>query len=296
MKRILAIILLALFGLAPFLFAAEVRKAQIEKPKGPTFVGYVPDKIVVKFAPQTMAMGRLGIPDLDHLGALHGVMSVIPQFRGAKKPSAGVRGVDLTGWHEVRFQREVDVKAVVAAYKAALIWSQNPSWSADEVKAKLFASADNLDSLNPTYAGQLGHGRINAYNAVSGGTPQPQNTVGVDPDLVTGKYSGRRIKTFTETSDFSPGDSVVIKAHVADNAGKSVAGATVSFAITGPVDVNLNGTSDTSGVAEVTWKTRASRRKRPGTPTGSHIVTVTMVTLAGYDWDGKKAATSFSLQ
>jgi len=59
----------------------------------------------------------------------------------------------------------------LAASVAALIWSQNPSWSASQVKQKLFDSADPIDNLscNSSYAGKLGAGRINAYNAVYGG-------------------------------------------------------------------------------------------------------------------------------
>jgi subtilisin family serine protease len=51
---------------------------------------------------------------------------------------------------------------------AALIWSQNPSWNAEMVKHQLLYSADNVDGLacNSPYSGQLGVGRVNAYNAV----------------------------------------------------------------------------------------------------------------------------------
>jgi subtilisin family serine protease len=51
---------------------------------------------------------------------------------------------------------------------AALIWSQNPSWTAAMVKRQLFNSADKIEDLscNSTYSGQLGDGRVNAYNAV----------------------------------------------------------------------------------------------------------------------------------
>jgi len=59
----------------------------------------------------------------------------------------------------------------LAASVAALIWSQNPSWSASQVEQKLYDSADPIDNLscNSSYAGKLGAGRINAYNAVYGG-------------------------------------------------------------------------------------------------------------------------------
>jgi len=54
---------------------------------------------------------------------------------------------------------------------AALIWSQNPSWTADQVKQRLFDTADDISGIagNSAYAGKLGVGRINAFRAVEGG-------------------------------------------------------------------------------------------------------------------------------
>ncbi len=59
----------------------------------------------------------------------------------------------------------------IAASVAALIWSNNTGWSASQVRAHLESTADDIDGLNPTYAGKLGAGRVNAFNAVDGGTP-----------------------------------------------------------------------------------------------------------------------------
>jgi len=50
---------------------------------------------------------------------------------------------------------------------AALIWSQNPTWTSSQVEDKLYTSADNIDAyLSPKYIDKMGAGRINAYNAV----------------------------------------------------------------------------------------------------------------------------------
>ncbi|MFZ5517544.1 MAG: PKD domain-containing protein [Candidatus Zhuqueibacterota bacterium] len=61
----------------------------------------------------------------------------------------------------------------LAASVAALIWSQNPGQSANDVKQKLFDTADNIytESCNASYAGKLGAGRVNAFEAVSGSGP-----------------------------------------------------------------------------------------------------------------------------
>lgn len=49
---------------------------------------------------------------------------------------------------------------------AGLIISQSPTISQANVKRQIEQSCDNIDSLNPTYAGLLGHGRINLARAL----------------------------------------------------------------------------------------------------------------------------------
>jgi subtilisin family serine protease len=64
--------------------------------------------------------------------------------------------------------------APMAAAVCALVWSRKPGWTAAQVKARLFASADNVDSgLSAPYIGKMGAGRVNAFQAVSDG-PDPQ--------------------------------------------------------------------------------------------------------------------------
>ncbi|HIA05575.1 MAG TPA: DNRLRE domain-containing protein, partial [Flavobacteriales bacterium] len=50
---------------------------------------------------------------------------------------------------------------------AALMLSRDPSLSPDELEACLESSCDNIDGLNPSYVGQMGAGRINAYEALA---------------------------------------------------------------------------------------------------------------------------------
>ncbi|MDI6791398.1 MAG: S8 family serine peptidase [bacterium] len=47
-----------------------------------------------------------------------------------------------------------------------LIFSQNPDWDRERVAQQIKDTADNIDSINPSYAGLLGSGRINAYQAL----------------------------------------------------------------------------------------------------------------------------------
>lgn len=53
---------------------------------------------------------------------------------------------------------------------AGLVRAGNPAATAEEVVAILESTAVDLDALNPSYAGQLGAGRIDAYAAVSAAT------------------------------------------------------------------------------------------------------------------------------
>lgn len=56
----------------------------------------------------------------------------------------------------------------IAASVAALIWSRHPDWTADQVKQRLYDSADNIDAtIGQNYVGKMGAGRVNAYNAVN---------------------------------------------------------------------------------------------------------------------------------
>jgi subtilisin family serine protease len=55
---------------------------------------------------------------------------------------------------------------------AVLIWSRNPSLTNQQVRSIIEATCDNIDAKNPSFVGQLGKGRINAFRALSA-TPLP---------------------------------------------------------------------------------------------------------------------------
>lgn len=61
-----------------------------------------------------------------------------------------------------------------AAGVAGLIWSANPTWNRDQVAAQLLATGDNIDSINPSYAGFLGGGRVNSFAALTTTLDAPQ--------------------------------------------------------------------------------------------------------------------------
>jgi subtilisin family serine protease len=125
MKRILMTTLLSLLMTASSTLAAEVAARDVERPDIPSFVGYAPNRIVVKFDSSTVRMmnegtltqGKTGIATLDQVGTRHGVASIRPQFPGAKKKSYKGRAIDLAGWHKIKFTGKVDVLDVVERYK-----------------------------------------------------------------------------------------------------------------------------------------------------------------------------------
>jgi subtilisin family serine protease len=49
-----------------------------------------------------------------------------------------------------------------------LIRAIAPSMTRSQVQSRIISTTDDIDALNPSYAGQLGSGRINAFNAVNG--------------------------------------------------------------------------------------------------------------------------------
>ena len=74
----------------------------------------------------------------------------------------------------------------IVAGVAALIKSNNPSLSVNEVKNILLSGADHIDHLNQQqYSGLLGAGRVNAYNSLLLPTP-------VNYDLIAKTISGNR--------------------------------------------------------------------------------------------------------
>lgn len=54
----------------------------------------------------------------------------------------------------------------IVAGVAALLKSLHPEWSADQIRAQILATADELSTTNPDYVGLLGAGRVNAARAV----------------------------------------------------------------------------------------------------------------------------------
>ncbi|CAD5974301.1 Thermitase [Planktothrix rubescens] len=84
---------------------------------------------------------------------------------------------------------------------AALLWSQNPTWTAQQVKNKLMQTTDPISALSgKTVTG----GRLNINNALAGSTPPPSTNIAATD---TGWYDNSGSHSPTNTNYFV-GDSV----------------------------------------------------------------------------------------
>ena len=81
-----------------------------------------------------------------------------------------------------------------AAGVAALVVSQHPEYTPQQVLEQVRVSADNIDALNPNYVHQLGLGRVNAYRALTVSSPGVELNNVVLSDSVGGNNDG----TFTD--------------------------------------------------------------------------------------------------
>jgi subtilisin family serine protease len=89
-------------------------------------LGYVPNKIVVKFSPELVSRmskglfssGKTGLSEMDAMGGKHGAKFIRAQFPGARKKMLQGRVVDLSGWHEIHFTGRADVEDIAKEYRS----------------------------------------------------------------------------------------------------------------------------------------------------------------------------------
>jgi subtilisin family serine protease len=102
---------------------------------------------------------------------------------------------------------------------AGLLRSQHPDWSANEVQAQIIHTVQDIDVVNPGYAGQLGHGRIDAGCAVTttaqpllvymsyavdgemNGHPEPGSTVDLEVTLYNDWAGAKNAQATLSTTD-----------------------------------------------------------------------------------------------
>ena len=73
---------------------------------------------------------------------------------------------NVDGSHVYETTQGTSFSSPITAGACALIWSAHPGWTSAQVAALIQSSADNIDAINPAYAGGLGSGRINLLKAL----------------------------------------------------------------------------------------------------------------------------------
>ncbi|MFZ9028029.1 MAG: S8 family serine peptidase [Crocinitomicaceae bacterium] len=144
-----------------------------------------------------------------------------------------------------------------------LMISHAPSAPQQEVVNCLLSTADNIDGINPSYAGQLGSGRINAYQAL---LCMNQFTYALDVG----------ISAINDPVGSICSASVDPQIVLTNYGGNTVTSATIEYQIdAGPIDVfNWTGNLAQGQSTTITLPTQT-----PGG--GAHIITVTAVNPNG---------------
>ncbi len=125
---------------------------------------------------------------------------------------------------------------------AALVWAENPSMTAQEVKARILNTVDPLASLKgKTVTG----GRLNAYNAVAN-TPYKVTLTIADVSILEGD-SGTKDAVFTVLLSEASAHTVTVKYTTEASAGSATAGLDY-MPTTGTLTINPGETSKTIAV------------------------------------------------
>ena len=143
----------------------------------------------------------------------------------------------------------------LAAGVAALIWSRDPNLTAAQVKTHLFNTADNIDSDNPDKAGKLGHGRVNAFRAVTEELLEPPPTSG---SLHVGDLDGKPSRVLIRNRLKGWSASVDIAVHDANH--QAVSGAMVTGTWTGGYSGSSSATTGSDGICTVSTGTISTKK------------------------------------
>ncbi|HEY3396558.1 MAG TPA: S8 family serine peptidase [Armatimonadota bacterium] len=114
----------------------------------------------------------------------------------------------------------------IVAGAAALVLALHPAYTPAQVLAALRGGADNIDALNPGYAGMLGGGRLNIARALGVVSP-PQMVHNVVATDTLGDEGGSITVTWTKSGDDGAGASSVTKYQVLRRTGATGAFAMV---------------------------------------------------------------------
>ena len=78
----------------------------------------------------------------------------------------GVNIYSLVPGNGYEYKSGTSMAAPQVSSLAGLLWSRHPDWNSGQVAQQVIFSAQNVDAVNPEYAGLLGRGRIDAFQAL----------------------------------------------------------------------------------------------------------------------------------
>ena len=82
-------------------------------------------------------------------------------------PGVSILSTTPNNNYQSTFWSGTSMASPMAAGLAALVKTQNPGWNVDQLREQLRVTSVNIDAANPSYAGLLGKGRIDALKAVT---------------------------------------------------------------------------------------------------------------------------------
>ena len=152
-----------------------------------------------------------------------------------------------------------------AAGVAALVASEHPNYTPEQILEQVRVSADNIDSLNPSKAEMLGFGRVDAYRALTVSSPAVALSDIVLSDSIGGNNNGV----------FTTGETVRVLG-IATDWLKPTSNLQLTLTTTDPYVTVVNGTIQIGALAtEGTYdmaKDPLSFKIDPGTP-DEHVAT-----------------------
>jgi serine protease len=117
--------------------------------------------------PGVVSVGSVAVTDARATYSSHGpsVWVSAPGGQGSLLADGGILSTGSNGTY-VRYQG-TSMAAPLVTGLLALVKSYRPTWSNEQVVKQVLGSSDDIDPLNPAFAGMLGSGRINAYRALT---------------------------------------------------------------------------------------------------------------------------------
>ncbi len=90
-----------------------------------------------------------------------------------------------------------------------LVKSLHPNWTNDQIVRQVLLSVDNIEALNPQYRNRLGHGRVNAYRALTDSNlPEPDARLALFSSSLSDSLQGN------DNGLFDRGETIQLRCNV----------------------------------------------------------------------------------